>query len=170
MKRALVSAMIATLLGCSTPPVAAVETVAAVVCHVQVASNGVPTGDPSCLRLRLNSAVTQATIATTVCKTDWSAAQRKRISSALRAKVLKAYNVANSKDIILDHSGAIELGYDPTPSIATLWPQTRAASLAKDSIENMLHSLVCSKIAARRITLAASRSRMASWWLEPGAK
>lgn len=104
---------------------------------------------------RLNPAVTQATVAQTICRRGW--AQSVRPSAAWSSKVKRSQLPAGAsvKDYQLDHLMPIELGGAPKDEAnLRIMPVVRAK--ADDKEENRLHQSVCTG----SMTLAAARVKM----------
>lgn len=103
----------------------------------------------------LNPAVTQQAIATTVCRTGWTATIRPSVAwtNALKRKQLPAG--ANPSAYEEDHRMPLELGgapKDPANLTPILWKRARA----DDVWETRLHREVCSGT----ITLAQARAKI----------
>lgn len=115
----------------------------------------------------LNSAVTQATIHSTICVVGWTATVRPPASytTALKIKQLAALHLAdqNPAHYEEDHWVPLELGGNPTAE-ANLWPELRVAyggdAETKDMAENANHDAVC----AGKETLDAGRLILYSQW------
>lgn len=117
----------------------------------------------------VNSAVTQATIHTTICRTGYTRTIRPSSSytTSLKEQQLAsgyAYrgDLATS-DYEEDHLISLELGGAPS-DMRNLWPEPYAATdgaRVKDRVENRLHDLVCSGA----LSLAtAQRAIATNWW------
>jgi hypothetical protein len=96
----------------------------------------------------VNPAVTQATIATTICQSGWTATVRPSSSftTKLKKEQIAAQHLAGStKDYEEDHLVSLELGGHPT-SKQNLWPEPyspKPGARQKDRVENFLHDAVC---------------------------
>lgn len=89
----------------------------------------------------LNPAVTQATIATTICKAGWTATVRS-VPASVRAAVLAAYGLpAGPFAGELDHEVPLELGGSNDPT--NLWPEPGSIPNPKDQVESALKRSVC---------------------------
>lgn len=115
-----------------------------------------------------NPAVTQATIASTICVAGWTDTVRPPSSytTALKRKQLASgYAYRGDRklsDYEEDHLISLELGGSPTSEL-NLWPEPYAAATGahiKDKVENKLHDLVC----AGDMTLAAAQHAIATDW------
>ena len=110
-----------------------------------------------------DSRVTQANIATTICKVGYTKTIRPPVkyTSALKTAQLASYykgNCPNLGDCEEDHLISLELGGSPTAE-ANLWPQPNAHS--KDVCENRLHAKVCKG----KLTLAEAQLGIAKNWV-----
>jgi hypothetical protein len=128
-----------------------------------VSTSGRP--DPACTPGALNPAVTQLTIASTICASGWSATVRPPVAytQALKLSQMVAYSLKGRPGLYEeDHLIPLELGGAPTDP-RNLWPQRWDGPLgahAKDVIENRLRVGVC----AGRLTLAAAQDSIAGDW------
>jgi hypothetical protein len=119
----------------------------------------------------LNSAVTQATIKTTICVSGWTATVRPSSSytSKLKAEQLATYaylhpgdpmwNAAGTEE---DHRLPLELGGHPSDPL-NLSPEEHPGSFTKDAAENKAHSDVCNG----RLTLAEAQRVFVLTYLGP---
>lgn len=119
-----------------------------------------------------NPAVTQATIATTICVSGWTATVRPPASytTALKKRQLAAYGYADTTlaDYEEDHLISLEIGGAPRDPL-NLWPEPYGVSLSdgtavgareKDQLENYLHRQVC----RGQMRLAAAQALIAAHW------
>ena len=105
----------------------------------------------------LNPAVTQASIASTICRHGWTRTVRPPVSytNALKAKGLRQYRLRGPPSAFQeDHLISLELGGDPTDP-RNLWPEPYPRASAVDQIENDLNHRVC----AGSLTLAQAQAR-----------
>ena len=118
--------------------------------------------DPTCTPGSLNPAVTQATIAQTICVSGWTDTIRPSDSVTEPEKLasLAAYSDRGSPhDYEYDHLVSLELGgalNDPR----NLWPEPGASPNPKDTVENDLHRMVC----AGQLQLAQAQHIIATNW------
>jgi hypothetical protein len=94
----------------------------------------------------LNPDVTQATIATTICRHGWTRTVRPPVSytNELKAKGLRQYHLRGPPSAFQeDHLISLELGGDPVDP-RNLWPEPYPRASAVDQIENDLNHRVCS--------------------------
>jgi hypothetical protein len=101
--------------------------------------------DPACTPGALNPAVTQATIAQTICVSGWTETVRPSESVTEPEKVasLAAYGDSGSPhEYEYDHLVSLELG-GALNDARNLWPEPGASPNPKDSVENALHRMVC---------------------------
>jgi hypothetical protein len=95
-----------------------------------------------------------------ICPVVSAALEARRPSTAVKDEVYAEYGIPPSQHHLyrIDHLVPLEL--DGRNTVRNLWPQPVRASLAKDGLENTLHSMVC----AGQITLAsAQRAIRANW-------
>ena len=105
----------------------------------------------------LNPQVTQATVASTICRTGWTRTVRPPVSytNELKRKGLVEYRLRGPPSAYQeDHMISLELGGDPTDP-RNLWPEPYPRASEVDRIENELNHLVC----AGRISLAEAQRR-----------
>ena len=94
----------------------------------------------------VNPDVTQANIATTLCKHGWTRTIRPPTdyTNALKLKQMREYGVGGSPSQYQeDHLISLELGGHPTDA-RNLWPEPYPRAAEVDSIENELNAKVCS--------------------------
>lgn len=119
--------------------------------------------DQRCTPGALNPAVTQATIAQTICVSGWTETVRPSESVTEPEKVasLAAYGDSGSpREYEYDHLVSLELGgalNDPR----NLWPEPQASPNPKDAVENVLHRMVCDG----QLQLAAAQHIIATEWV-----
>jgi hypothetical protein len=104
---------------------------------------------------RLNPAVTQATIHSTICVKGWTATVRPPLSYTSRLKRQQLPKGASMRAFEEDHVMPLELGGAPRDP-ANLWPVPIVRAKADDKWENRLHASVCDG----SMTLAAARVKM----------
>ena len=105
----------------------------------------------------LNAAVTQATIASTICRRGWTRTIRPPVdyTNALKQRQLRQYALrgpplAFQEDDLI----SLELGGNPVDP-RNLWPEPYPRAAAVDQIENDLNHRVC----AGSLTLAEAQRR-----------
>jgi hypothetical protein len=116
--------------------------------------------DPRITPGALNPAVTEATLATTVCVSGWTATIRPptEYTNHLKLVQLKEYGFPGGPaDYQEDHFISLGLGGDPTDP-RNLWPEPWPRARAVDTIERELHSELC----AGRRSLADVQRRIAA--------
>ncbi len=140
-------------------------------CHFRYTKDKQPLPDPACTPGALNPKVTQATLATTVCRSGgYTSDIRPPASITGREKKANAASysyTASLRDAEYDHLISLELGGDPNDP-RNLWveppsPGHRPGSGPnndKDKVESFLHSAVCKK----QVTLAAAQEAIATDW------
>jgi hypothetical protein len=95
----------------------------------------------------LNPAVTQATIASTICRRGWTRTIRPPVSytNALKARGLRQYGLRGPPSAFQeDHLISLELGGDPVDP-RNLWPEPYPRASGVDRIENDLNRRVCAE-------------------------
>jgi len=139
-------------------------------CHYG-SQDGQPLPDPHCTPGALSPAVTQATLATTICrKGGYTGGIRPPASVTGREKKANAaaYDYTGSLgDAEYDHLVSLELGGDPNDP-ANLWVEPPSpghkpgsgVNKPKDKVEATLHTAVCSG----KVTLAAAQQAIATDW------
>jgi hypothetical protein len=129
--------------------------------------------DPRCTPGAVNPAVTQASIATTICRSGWTATVRppERITEPEKLASLRAYGESGASGYEYDHFVPLELGgavNDPR----NLWPEPDYPSRhgfdlnPKDKIETTLKHLVC----AHALSLAEAQRQIAKNWVSAAAR
>jgi hypothetical protein len=129
--------------------------------------------DPALTPGALNPAVTQANIASTICKSGWTATIRPPTSYTDKLKVqqiqLYKYTDTAVADYEEDHLISLELGGNPTDP-KNLWPEPYTISLAdgrstgahiKDAFETSLKKQVCDG----KVTLARAQAEIGDQWV-----
>jgi hypothetical protein len=94
----------------------------------------------------VNPDVTQANIASTVCKHGWTRTIRPPTdyTNALKVRQMREYGVRGPlSDYQEDHLISLELGGHPTDA-RNLWPEPYPRAAEMDTIENQLNAKVCS--------------------------
>lgn len=126
-----------------------------------------PLPDASCTPGALNPAVTQATLAKTICrKAGYTRSIRPPVSvtSKIKRERLLAYGLRGpAKGYELDHLVSLELGGAPA-DVRNLWPEAYAPTPGahqKDLVENDLKARTC----RGDITLAEAQRIIATDWL-----
>jgi hypothetical protein len=122
--------------------------------------------DTACTPGALNTNVTQANIAKTICVTGYTATIRPPVSftNPLKQELMRNYGLNGQPTAYeLDHFVALELGGNPT-SPANLWPEAylpAPGAHEKDKVENYLHKQIC----AGAMTLVAAQQQIRGDWL-----
>ena len=105
----------------------------------------------------LNLAVTQRSLAQTVCKPGWTRTVRPPVSytNALKLRQLRQYRLRGPPAAFQeDHLISLELGGNPTDP-RNLWPEPYPRAKAVDQIENDLNHRLCTG----SLTLAQAQAR-----------
>lgn len=142
-------------------------------CHYRYEGSD-PLPDPNCTPGAINPDVTQANIASTICRAGYASSIRppERITEPEKDGAALAYDYTGPFDTAeYDHLVPLELGGDPNDR-ANLWvepndiPNATSTSNSKDELENALNRLVCS----REVPLAVAQEAIASNWVAAYAK
>jgi hypothetical protein len=128
--------------------------------------------DPHCTPGATNPRVTQANLASTVCKSGYTATIRppEGITGPEKRASEAAYGfTGSSRTTEYDHLISLELGGDPN-SPMNLWPEPNKAHASgvnnpKDLVENDLNKLVCNAVHGRPyLPLARAQYLIATNW------
>lgn len=122
--------------------------------------------DPACTPGAANPAVSQADIATTICRTGWTRTVRppESYTEPLKRHQMAAYgDTGTVSSYEEDHLIPLELGGNPT-SPANLWPEPGASPNPKDRVESAARRAVCDG----SVPLATAQADMASDWIALG--
>lgn len=118
-------------------------------CHaIGSGLNAMP--DPRCTPGALNPAVTQATLASTICRSGWSSTVRPPASITGREKLasMEAYGDKDPSAYEYDHLVSLELG-GAVNDARNLWPEPDYPTHSgfylnpKDHLERALNHMVC---------------------------
>jgi hypothetical protein len=143
-------------------------------CHYVVlsAAAGDYLPDPRCTPGATNPRVTQADLASTVCKSGYTASIRPPASITDREKLASeaAYGFTGKASTTeYDHLISLELGGDPNSAL-NLWPEPNKARAAgvdnpKDVVEDKLKTLVCNAVHGKAyLPLAKAQYLIATNW------
>ncbi|MGH2857499.1 MAG: hypothetical protein ACRDMJ_08430 [Solirubrobacteraceae bacterium] len=119
--------------------------------------------DPRCTPGALNPAVSQATIAVTICRSGWTSTVRppESITEAEKRASMRAYGDRGPMGAYeYDHLVPLELG-GATNDPRNLWPEPGASPNPKDALENRLREAVCSGTER----LATAQREIATDWV-----
>lgn len=119
-----------------------------------------PRPDASCTPGAIDPAITQADIASTICRSGYTETVRPAVSQTDAAKktLYTAYGIPSGTVSELDHLVSLELG--GSNDVANLWPEVGKVPNPKDTVENALHQAVCSG----KVKLAAAQQAIAANW------
>jgi hypothetical protein len=112
---------------------------------VRSAAGPVVVADPVRTPGVLNPDVTQATIATTICRRGWTRTVRPptEYTDSLKRRQLRAYRLTGPSSLYQeDHLISLELGGHPTDP-RNLWPEPYPRAARVDAVENDLNAKVC---------------------------
>jgi hypothetical protein len=134
-------------------------------CRVRTAAKGLPLPDPVCTPGVVSTAVNQENLSSTICRSGYTKTVRPPQSQtgAFKRKIMVAYHESAPLGAYeLDHLISLQLG--GSNDAGNLWPQRNdlpgGESDSKDPVESALNRAVC----ARRVTLAAAQSAIATDW------
>lgn len=136
-------------------------------CHTTAvdATAGKVLPDPTCTPGAVDPGVTQSNLPQTICRSGYSSSVRAPATETGKAKTisLAQYGEQYTKTTEYDHLISLELG--GTNATSNLWPEPNASNATgttnpKDSVENKLHSAVCSG----QITLVDAQKAIATDW------
>jgi hypothetical protein len=98
--------------------------------------------------------VTQANVATTICRRGYAKTVRK-VTTQEKHTVYLEYAISGSArhGYVIDHLVPLEVG--GANVITNLWPQPKAEAKVKDKLEGQMHTAVCNG----SVTLAAAQAR-----------
>ena len=139
-------------------------------CHYRKAASGEPLPDAKCTPGATNPAVTQATLAQTICKPGYSKTVRPPAAITDKEKRMNAasYGYTGSlKDAEYDHLDPIEDGGDPNDP-RNIWVELpdpghvpgSGINNKKDPIENKIHKAICSG----KVKLTDAQNAITSDW------
>jgi hypothetical protein len=147
-----------------SPVELALLTLAAIVAATALPRCGSGSGGASAVLARwdltpgvLNPVVTQATIASTICRRGWTRTVRPPVgyTNALKLRQLRQYGLRGPPSAYQeDHLISLELGGSPADP-RNLWPEPYPRASAVDQVENDLNHRVC----AGSLTLAEAQRR-----------
>jgi len=130
-----------------------------------VSQNGLP--DLACTPGATDQRVTQANIATTICRRGYTTTIRPSltVTDPIKKDRIAAYGLLGQSQsaVVLDHLVPLELGGAPQ-DMANLWPEPSNGSAnahMKDSVEHYLNSQVCS----HNMQLGEAQHQIAADWL-----
>ncbi|HUD09949.1 MAG TPA: hypothetical protein VMR77_04080 [Patescibacteria group bacterium] len=119
--------------------------------------------DPNCTPGEIDLTVTQDNIFTTICHAGYTQTVRPPVSytNALKKQQIVDYGYqdVNMKDYEEDHFISLELGGSPAGP-KNLWPEPHPSFNEKDTVENYLHSQVCSG----NLTLTQAQQEISKNW------
>jgi hypothetical protein len=142
-------------------------------CHYRTAADGYALPDPACTSGAIDTAVTQADVRSTICRSGYTSSVRppESMTESAKYRSMDAYNSPGSvSQYEYDHLVPLELG--GSSDARNLWPELDAGSPsqfdstddfgenAKDGVEDRLNVAVCSG----QVTLAAAQQAVASNW------
>jgi hypothetical protein len=136
-------------------------------CHVVTLdpATGAYLPDPVCTPGAVDTAVTEATLASTICASGYTASVRPptSITGPAKSASLVDYGMSAGPTVEYDHLVPLELGGAST--VSNLWPEpnkgtAKGVNNPKDSVENSLKRAVCD----HRVPLSTAQAAIASNW------
>lgn len=131
-------------------------------CHMRTEHNQ-PLPDLRCTPGAINPDVTPADIASTICKSGWTATIRPpaAYTDKLKREQIAAYGYSdtNPRSYEEDHLVSLELGGAPSDP-RNLWPEPGASPNPKDEVEGKLKKAIC----FGKVTLSAAQKAIATDW------
>jgi len=110
-----------------------------------------------------NPQVTQANIASTICKSGWTSTIRPAtsVTNKLKTEGIAAYGYSDTSMSAYeeDHLISLELGGAPSDP-KNLWPEPGGSPNPKDKVENDLNKAVC----GGKVQLADAQRAIATDW------
>lgn len=130
-------------------------------CHAET-RNGQPLPDPQCTPGSTNSAVNDATINTTICKSGWTKTVRPptSVTNAMKRQSAESYGIASNEKGEYDHLISLELG-GAVDDPRNLWVEVGPIPNPKDAVENSLNRAVCGGL----IPLTVAQTAIAHQWV-----
>jgi hypothetical protein len=130
-------------------------------CHARGSTPTTALPDATCTPGGIDPQVTQSNLSSTICRSGYTSTVRPPVSQTSKAKRAQyaAYGIPAGTKSELDHLVSLELGGDN--DIGNLWPEVGPLPNPKDSVENRLHTAVCSG----KVTLAAAQQAIATDWI-----
>jgi hypothetical protein len=124
--------------------------------------DGQPLPDPKCTPGAVNPNVHQDNIASTVCKSGWTATVRPPTSKTnkMKAASARSYSLGPNQTGEYDHLVSLELGGAPDDP-RNLWVEPGKIPNPKDAVENKLKAAVCAGL----IPLATAQQAIAHSWV-----
>jgi hypothetical protein len=143
-------------------------------CHLRTSPTGQPLPDPDCTPGETDEAVTQTTMATTVCRRGGytsSVRPPRAVTTAAKKQIMAAYGIPYSQASRYELDHLIELSAGGSSAAANLWPEpntfiggTASSSQFirndKDQVEAYLFNALC----AGRVSLHQLQREVAADW------
>jgi hypothetical protein len=130
------------------------------------AAAGLYLPDPACTPGAIDPTVTQENLASTICKSGYTATVRAPASDTNKTKALSLSQYGQTRASTTEYDHLISLQLGGTNAVSNLWPEPNRAGAPgttnpKDSIETRLNKAVC----AHKVTLAAAQKAIATNWV-----
>lgn len=152
----------------SPDKVAVDETLSPGQCKVRTvdAAAGLDLPDPVCTPGAVDPAVTEANLASTICKSGYTTTVRAPASDTNKEKALSLSQYGQSRVSSTEYDHLISLQLGGTNAVSNLWPEPNRANAPgttnpKDAVETKLNKAVCS----HQVTLAAAQKAIATNWV-----
>lgn len=137
-------------------------------CRARVvdAAAGLFLPDPVCTPGAVDPAVTEGNLASTICKSGYTATVRAPASDTNKTKALSLSQYGQTRAASTEYDHLISLQLGGTNAVSNLWPEPNRAGAPgttnpKDAVETRLNKAVCS----HRVTLAAAQKAIARNWV-----
>jgi hypothetical protein len=122
--------------------------------------------DPVCTPGAVDPAVTEGNLASTICKSGYTATVRAPASDTNKTKALSLSQYGQTRAASTEYDHLISLQLGGTNAVSNLWPEPNRAGAPgttnpKDAVETRLNKAVCS----HRVTLAAAQKAIARNWV-----
>lgn len=137
-------------------------------CRARVvdAAAGLFLPDPVCTPGAVDPAVTEGNLASTICKSGYTATVRAPASDTNKTKALSLSQYGQTRATSTEYDHLISLQLGGTNAVSNLWPEPNRAGAPgttnpKDAVETRLNKAVCS----HRVTLAAAQKAIARNWV-----
>jgi hypothetical protein len=114
----------------------------------------------------VDPAVTEGNLASTICKSGYTATVRAPASDTNKTKALSLSQYGQTRAASTEYDHLISLQLGGTNAVSNLWPEPNRAGAPgttnpKDAVETRLNKAVCS----HRVTLAAAQKAIARNWV-----
>jgi hypothetical protein len=141
-------------------------------CHIHTATDGEPLPDPTCTPGAVDTAVTDANTASTVCrKGGYTSSVRppESLTEPAKKKLLAAYGIPASQISSYELDHLIDLAGGGASDVRNLWPEPNTFQQFKgsgfvhndkDAVEAYIFHAIC----AGKVTVSTAQNAMATDW------